>query len=182
MASKRLSKGSQSARQSDEFVAVGRIIRPHGVRGALVFEPLSELGASLREGDQIFLGKERRPAIVRSLRPHARRLLLRLEGVDRYEVAAQLRLTDVAIGVGDAAPLPEGTFYRWQILGLEVQTEEGESLGQVVDIFETGANDVYLVRSRLGEELLLPAVEPVIKNVDLDSRCMIVHLLPGLRS
>jgi 16S rRNA processing protein RimM len=181
MGSNKLSKEGPSARQPDDFVAVGRIVRPHGVRGALVFEPASELGASLKAGDRIFVGEERRPVIVRSLQPHAQRLLLRLEGVEEYQAAEKLRLADVAIGVADAAPLPEGTYYRWQILGLEVRTEQGEVLGHVADILETGANDVYLVRSQHGAELLLPAIEPVIRHVDLDAGRLTVHLLPGLR-
>jgi 16S rRNA processing protein RimM len=77
--------------------------------------------------------------------------------------------------------LPEHTYYRWQILGLQVWSDEQQNLGQIVEILETGANDVYLVRSESGEELLLPAIEPVVLQVDLVGKRMRVHLLPGLR-
>jgi 16S rRNA processing protein RimM len=77
-------------------------------------------------------------------------------------------------------PLPSGRYYQRQIIGLGVVTDEGESLGEVVDILETGANDVYVVQGAQGE-ILLPAISSVIRQIDLDAGCLTVHLLEGLR-
>jgi 16S rRNA processing protein RimM len=87
----------------------------------------------------------------------------------------------VAVRLGDLGPLPDGVYYHWEIIGLRVETEEGESLGSLGQILSTGANDVYVVRTPDGSELLLPAIAEVIRKVDLESGRMMVHLLPGLR-
>ena len=76
--------------------------------------------------------------------------------------------------------LPEGEFYYHELLGLSVMDETGESLGKVTEIMQTGANDVYVVTNEAGHEILLPAIAEVILDVDLDSKIMKVHLLPGL--
>jgi 16S rRNA processing protein RimM len=76
--------------------------------------------------------------------------------------------------------LPEGEFYYHELLGLSVLNETGESLGKVTEIIQTGANDVYVVTNAAGNEILLPAIAEVILDVDLDSKIIKVHLLPGL--
>jgi 16S rRNA processing protein RimM len=77
-------------------------------------------------------------------------------------------------------PLPEGQFYYWQILGLKVTTSDGQHLGEVVQILETGANDVYIVRDQEGQDQLIPAINQVIKRIDLDNGNLEVQLIPGL--
>ena len=76
--------------------------------------------------------------------------------------------------------LPAGEYYHHQLLGLQVIDETGKLLGQVSEILETGANDVLVVRPSMGEEILLPAIDPVILQVNLEQGVMQVHLLPGL--
>ena len=76
--------------------------------------------------------------------------------------------------------LPEGEYYHHQLLGLNVITDDGRELGALVDILETGANDVYTVRDADGTEILLPAIPPVILDISLVDRQMRVHLLDGL--
>lgn len=164
-----------------EHVTVGRVIRPHGIRGALLVEAFSEVIHALRPQSVVYLGPEKRRAVVVAFRPHRKRFLLRLEGYEDRTSAEALRGLDIHLAFEDAPPLPEGVYYYWQILDCEVLTEEGEVLGRVAEIIETGANDVYLVRSERGEELLLPAIEQVIRQVDLERRRLIVRLLPGLR-
>ena len=66
------------------------------------------------------------------------------------------------------------------MIGLEVYTDEGKLLGKVDDIYNTGANDIYVVKDELGKQILLPGIEDVIKEVDLDNEKIIVHLIPGL--
>ena len=81
----------------------------------------------------------------------------------------------------DLNPLPEGTFYHFQLVDIEVYTDEDEHLGQIAEIIETPGNDVYIVRKTNERDLLLPAIEDVILDVDVESSRMTVHLLPGLR-
>lgn len=81
----------------------------------------------------------------------------------------------------DLPRLAAGTYYHWEIVGLEVVTDEGESLGRVTEILKTGANDVYVVQTPGSPEILIPAIEPVVREIDLEAGIMRVHLLAGLR-
>jgi 16S rRNA processing protein RimM len=85
----------------------------------------------------------------------------------------------VQIPVEEAVPLEKGEYYFFQLVGVRVETEGGEWLGQIVDVIETGANDVYVVHGPRGE-VLLPAIDDVILDLDLESKQMVVHLIPGL--
>jgi 16S rRNA processing protein RimM len=170
------------ARQPPEHLAVGRIVRPHGVRGELRILALSDLFEGIEPSTTIYLGQGKIPAVVSSIRPHKEGYLLTLEGCEDRDTAEQWRGDTVYLAFTDAAALPEDTYFHWQILDLEVKTEEGEILGKVVDIIETGANDVYVVADESGSELLLPAIASVILRVDLEQSRMVVNLLPGLRT
>lgn len=171
----------QSARQAPEHLVVGRVVRPHGVRGALVVEPDSQVIESLQVGSVVFLGDFERAFEIVNIRKHHKRFLITLEGIDDRNQAEQFRDLDVKLNYQESEPLREHEYYYWQILGMKVEDEEGEMLGEVVNIIETGANDVYIVESDSGKELLLPAIEEVILEVDLAAECMRVHLLPGLQ-
>jgi 16S rRNA processing protein RimM len=168
--------------RSPEDLVVGRIVRPHGVRGMLLVEPFTEVIRSLKSSQTLFLGSDKVPAVVREFRPHRARFLLGIEGCEDRDSAEQWRGTDIFLRFDDVEPLPEGIYYHWQILGLEVITDEGEVLGNVVQILETGANDVYVVRDESGEEVLLPAIESVVLHIHLQEGRMTVRLIPGLRA
>jgi 16S rRNA processing protein RimM len=150
------------------------------VRGGLVAEPISEALLSLEAGSEVLLGENHSPMVFQELRRHGRRWLLWLDGIESREQAETLRGAEIALPLSAVSPLPEGTYYWWQILGMRVVSDEGQELGQVDEILETGANDVYAVRDLTGAELLIPAIESVILDVDLQAGEITVHLLPGL--
>jgi 16S rRNA processing protein RimM len=170
------------ARQPPEFLAVGRVVRPHGVRGQLLVEGFSEQISLIIPLATVFLGSDYRPSVVCSFRPHQNRFLLLLEGCEDRETAELWRGEVIHIRYEDVKPLPEHVYYHWQVLGLRVFTTDGECLGTVNQILETGANDVYMIHDEHGAELLLPAIESVIMNVDLENCRMVVNLIHGLRS
>lgn len=169
------------ARRPGEFVAVGRVIRPHGVRGTLLVSAISPMLESLREGSRVWLGDGELESRVTYLRPHRARYLLALEELSDRDQAETWRDKDVSVALDQAAELPAGSYFYWQIVGLEVVTEQGEVLGEIKSIIETGANDVYVVQDSDGRELLLPAIAAVIREVDLEGGLITVRLLPGLR-
>jgi 16S rRNA processing protein RimM len=107
-------------------------------------------------------------------------LLVRFKGIETPEEAGQYRNQWVYIKSSDAPTLPEGGIYKHELFGFQVVDENGQSLGELMEILETGANDVYVVKDDSGCELLLPAIPPVILEVDADRRVMRVHLLEGL--
>jgi 16S rRNA processing protein RimM len=116
---------------------------------------------------------------VEKLRQHRGALLLKLGGCDDRNSADELRGMLVQIPLEKAVPLEEGEYYHFQLIGVRVETESGKWLGQVVEVLETGANDVYVLRGPRGE-VLLPAVEEVIRELDLESKRMVVRPLPGM--
>ncbi len=163
-----------------EFLAVGRVLRPHGVRGDLVLEPLTDFPEHLAQVDTVYVGDGAEPHGLQAARLHRRQLIIHLAGVDDRAAAEPYRGQLVQIRAEAAAPLPPGRFYHHQVVGLSVVTDAGEALGELVEVLETGANDVYVVRGPSGE-VLLPAIKDVVLSIDLDAKQMRVHLLDGLR-
>jgi len=165
-----------------EFLAVGRVARPHGVRGELVLEVLTEFPQHLAEAEVVYLGEAAVPHALRRVRQsRGQQLIIQLADCLDRNAAEAYRGQLVQIKTEQAAPLPPGRYYHHQILGLDVVTEAGEALGQVTEILETGANDVYVVKGPAGEEVLLPALRSVILQIDLEARRITVHLMEGLR-
>jgi 16S rRNA processing protein RimM len=135
----------------------------------------------IRPASRVYLGRRKDPAVVRSVARHGEHHLLHLESVDDRNAAEKYRGAEVRLRSSEIPGLPPGTYYHWQIIGLHVITEEGEPLGRVTEILQTGANDVYVVRGETQGEILIPAIEPVVREIDLEAQTVRVHLLPGLR-
>ena len=173
-------ESKEGARQTKQHVVAGRIVRPHGVRGQVIVDPVPDLIERVRPGQVVYLGEHGRESRVVSLQPHQARYLVSLEGCRTRESAEALRGEVVACPFEDLGPLPEGTFFRWQIVGLRAVTEDGNDLGEVIEVFSTGANDVYEVQQADGRRVLLPAISSVVREVDLDGGLIRIHLLPGL--
>jgi 16S rRNA processing protein RimM len=162
------------------FLAVGNLRRPHGVHGEMLMEVLTDFPERLKARVTVYVGPECQPFQLRSVRQHRRDLLVAFEGINTPEEAGELRNRFVQVRADDRPPLPPGEYYQHQILGLRVTDENGVYLGQITEILETGANNVYVVRPPTGSEILLPATDEVILGVDLDNGEIRVHLLPGL--
>jgi 16S rRNA processing protein RimM len=119
------------------------------------------------------------PYPLEAVRPHKGVLLIKLGGCDDRDAAERLRGMLVQIPFAEAVPLEEGEYYHFQLEGVDVETDSGEWLGRVAEVLEAGAHDVFLVRGPRGE-VLLPSVEDVVLQLDLEAGKMIVHLLPGM--
>jgi 16S rRNA processing protein RimM len=161
-------------------LVIGQVVGPRGLRGELKVRIESEDPERFCELERVYLGDEQREFTVRRARLFKEQALLQLVGIEDRDAAAHWQWAWVYVHLDDALPLAEGQFYLHQLLGLAVRTEEGEELGTLEDILETGANDVYVVRGQ-GDELLLPAIPQVVRQVDMDARTITVRLLPGLR-
>jgi 16S rRNA processing protein RimM len=162
------------------FLLIGRVLRPHGVRGSLLVEPLSEIVETIPAGSTVYLGPERRPARTVGMLRHGRMYRMQIVGCEDRDAAEAFRGMELQIEVEERPPLPPGRYYHWQVIGLRVATEAGEPLGEIRQILETGANDVYVVATPDGSEILLPAITSVVRGVDLEAGVMTVHMLPGL--
>lgn len=157
----------------------GRIVRPHGVRGEVVVDPESDVIDQLRPGQTVFLGDDLQEIRLTAVRPHQRRYLVSLEGYGSRPAAESLRGQAVQLR-HDQVRLPDGVYFRWQLIGLRVVTEDGEALGELVEVLGTGANDVYEVLLADGRRVLLPAIDSVVLSIDLEAGAIRVRLLPGL--
>jgi 16S rRNA processing protein RimM len=162
------------------FLAVGKLRRPHGLRGELLMEVLTDFPERLQPGQQVYVGPQRQPQRIQNLRWHGRRLLIAFAGYTNPESSAELRNQLVLVRADDRPSLPEGEYYHHQLLGLLVITDTGETLGRLVEILSTGANDVYVVQPQAGPEVLLPASPEVLLGIDLERGEIRAHLIPGL--
>jgi len=134
----------------------------------------------LQPGRSLYLGGERR--LIERARPHKSGLLiLKVSGIDDPSSAEAFRDHYLEVPESDLQPLGEGQYYHYQLIGISVRTTKGLPVGRVTRILSTPANDVLVVHGMLGE-LLLPAIDEVVKEVDLDNCVMVIEMIPGLVS
>lgn len=151
---------------------------PHGIKGEIQALLLTDFPERITEGLEVFITcpdprKSPVKTIVRSSRPFKKGILIRLEGVDDRDAAEELRGATLEIPEGDVQPLPEGNFYIYQLIGLEVKSLQGEYLGVLEEVLQGPANDVYVVRDD-NSEVLVPALRKIVREVDLESGTMLV--------
>ena len=164
----------------DGAVAVGRVIRPHGFDGTIRVQSYSDNPARFQVGSNLTVaGKTRAISDFRML-PDGY-ALLRLEGLESVDAVRSLAGQWLVAPTDPAPDLPPGEYYHYQLVGLTVVTDQGEDLGALQEVLVTGGNDVYVVQSEAGDDILLPAISQVIKQVDLSAGRMLVHLINGLR-
>jgi 16S rRNA processing protein RimM len=159
------------------YVAVARVIGAWGLHGDLKVELLTDFPQRLAAGSRVFMSGV--PYVIEGYRQHRGRALLKLAGIDSTSAAEPLRHRVLQVPETELHPLAEGEFYHFQIIGLEVRTTTGEVLGRVDQIISTGSNDVYVVRGARGE-ILIPAIDDVVKRVDPGTGQIEVDVVEGL--
>jgi 16S rRNA processing protein RimM len=163
-----------------EFLVVGKIRKPHGLHGELTMEVLTDFPERLSTGMEVFIGEEHKPVHIRSLRWHNQLLLIAFNEYHDPEKAGECRNQFVSISSLKQPELSAGEYYHHQIVGLNVYKDDGALLGVIENILETGANDVMIIRSLEGVEILLPAIDSVINDINMEKGEMRVHILPGM--
>jgi len=171
-----MSRSRQNASQG--YVAVGRILGPWGLQGDLKVEPLTDFPERFALGCHLYV--EGVAYAIERCRWHKGRVHIKLSGIDSASAAEALHQRFLEVPEEELKPLSEGEYYQFQILGLEVRTTEGQPLGKVTQILSTGSNDVFVVHGE-GGELLIPALDDVIKAIDLNGGWIEVELMEGLR-
>ncbi|MDZ4762947.1 MAG: ribosome maturation factor RimM [Chloroflexota bacterium] len=166
------------------YLMIGEVLRPHGIRGELRIRILTDYPERITRDKTVYLGTDvnavAKPYTVEGMRMNQEYGLLKLVGINSRETADLLRQLFVLIPLEEAIPLEDGEVYLYELIGMNVQTEDGTPLGELVDVLETGANDVYVVASPQYGEVLLPAIDQCILKIDGDANLMTVHLLDGL--
>lgn len=161
------------------YLSVGFLRRPHGLKGEIIMDLHTDFPERMQKGRKVFVGEDHKLMTLTNVRPHQSGLLVKFDDIDTPEDAGLYRNQWVYVQTKDV-PLPEGQHYKHELLGLKVVDEEDNPLGELVEILETGANDVYIVRNDSGREILLPNIPSVILDLDVGARTMRVHLLEGL--
>lgn len=165
-----------------EYFEIGQIVNTFGIKGMVKVKPFTENIEQFEELQKIYIKNKdgKKEYKIQEVKYHKQMILIKFEGIENPEDADLLRGSYLLINRKDAKPLEEGTYYIVDLLGLEVYTDEGVLLGKVDDIFNTGSNDIYVVKDELGKQVLLPGIDDVIKQVDLENKKIIVHIIPGL--
>jgi 16S rRNA processing protein RimM len=161
------------------FVLVGVLQKPHGVHGEIEMRILTDFPKRMRPGRKLYLGEEKTLIVLEAARPKMSVMLLTFEGINSPEKVGLLTNKDVYVAVRELPELPEGEFYHHQLIGLAIYAK-GQLFGKLVDILETGANDVYIIEDLAGNERLLPVIPSVVKSIDIALGIIEVEVPEGL--
>lgn len=167
------------------YLLLGEVLRPHGVRGELRIRLLTDYPERIARLKTVFLAESPEATTVKPYQVAGMRMnkgfgLLRLHEINDRDQGDRLRGLFVLVDIENAVPLEEGEFYLYQLIGLNVVTDMGASLGTLVEVLETGANDVYIVDSPTYGEILIPVTPETIVQTDVQSGVLIVKLPEGL--
>lgn len=165
----------------DGYLAIGRITTAHALQGEVRVELHTDFPERFAPATTIYVGETLLATKIEYARPHKEQLLVKLIGTNTRNEAEALRGQWLFVPETEAIALEEDTYWVHDIVGMHVQTENGEALGVVSEVLFTGANEVYVIkRADDTPELLLPAIADVIQNVDLEAKHITVRLLPGM--
>jgi 16S rRNA processing protein RimM len=175
-----MQRGSVNEPTEPRFLVIGRILKPHGVRGEMRVDIISELPERFTWLDEVYIGQDNPiRKTVESIRFHKSWALLKLAGCDDRNSVDLLRSQLVQIPESEGLPLQEGEYYLYQLIGMKVNTEDHEYLGEISEVLETKANNVFVVKAT-DAEILLPDIADVIRDIDFESGVVTVRLMPGL--
>ena len=166
----------------EDMLRVGVIASTHGVKGEVKVFPTTDDAARFKQLKEVLLdtGKERLPLTIEHVKFFKNMVILKFKGYDSINDIEKYKSKDLLIFRENAVELGPDEYFITDLIGLEVMTDQGETLGVMKDVLETGANDVYVVELESGKELLVPAIGECILDVNLEERTMKIHLLEGL--
>ena len=161
---------------------IGQIVNTFGIKGFVKVNPWVNDVTRFDDLKKVYIKirKELKTLEIEEVKYHKNQVLLKFKGVETVEQAEMLRNAILEIDRKDAFPLEEGEYFIADLLESEVYTDEGEKLGILEDIFNTGSNDIYVVKNELGKSILLPRIKEVFKEIDVENKKIIVHLIEGL--
>lgn len=164
-----------------KYLEIGQIVNTFGIKGMVKIRPFTDDIRRFDRLKKVYIKKNNVEEYeIEEVKYHKDMVLIKFKGIENLEQANLLRNYYLLINRDEEEPLEEGRYYIVDMLGIEVYTDEGKKLGILDDIFNTGSNDVYVIKDELGKQILLPAIKEVIKQVDIENKKMIVHLIPGL--
>ena len=165
-----------------KYLEIGQIVNTFGIKGMVKIKSFSDDIKRFDKLKSIYIGnsKNKEEYQIEEIKYHKNMVLMKLQGIQTPEEADKLRQSYLFVDRQKEEPLEEGVYYIVDLLGLEVYTDNEQFLGRVDDIFNSGSNDVYVIKDELGKQILLPGIPEVLKDVDLEKGRITVHLIKGL--
>jgi 16S rRNA processing protein RimM len=167
----------------DNYLRVGVISSTHGIKGEVKVFPTTDDVNRFKELKTVFLdtGKELLSMEIEGVKFFKQMAILKFKGIDDINDVEKYRGKDLLIDRENAVKLEEGEYFIFDLIHSEVITDEGEKLGSLAEIISTGANDVYVVKTDEGKEILIPSIKECVLDVNVEHKKITVHLLNGLR-
>ena len=166
----------------EELIPIGKIIGTHGIKGLLKVYSYSGNIQSLQSAETVFLKSKDdsiREYVIKSVSAHAGGFILALNEFSDINQVLTLTGSELCLKLSQLPPPGEDEYYWRDLLGIAVHTDQGVELGTIVDIFETGSSDIYVVRGD-SKEYLIPAIADVIADIDIPGKRMTITPLEGL--
>ncbi len=168
-----------------ERIVIGKIVKASGIRGEVMVQPLTDFPERYRTLQKVFLAAEGNRGItgtvgVESARKQGEHWIVKFAGVDDRSAAEALVGADLEVERSEAAPLPDGKMYAFDIVGLDVVTDQGRHVGQVKEVLRLPSHDLYVVEDPQGRETMVPAVDAIVTKIDLAGRRMVIRPPEGL--
>ena len=165
-----------------EYLEIGQIVNTFGVKGMVKVNPFTDDITRFDRLKKVYICKKAsmEEVEIEEVKYHKNMVLLKIKGINDMNQAEKCKGLYLKIHRKDAIKLPKDTYFIADLLGLEVYTDEGVLLGKVDDIYNTGSNDIYVVKDDLGKQILLPGTKEVLKEISLEKEKIVVHLIKGL--
>ena len=166
----------------EDLFQIGAVTSTHGLRGELKVYPTTDEPARYHKLKEVIIntGIEQLSLKIEHARLFKQMVIIKFEGFDHINEVEKFKGAKLYVTRENALELGEDEYYFADLAGLRVETEEGQLLGKVTDILQTGANDVYVIGRERQKDLLIPAIKDCVKQIDLENGRMVIHLLPGL--
>ncbi len=166
----------------NKYLELGQIVNVKGLKGEVKVNSFTDDNTKFERISKVFIKQKNNLAEyeIEKVGYAKNQVIIKFKNINTIEEAEKLRNSFIVIDREILGDLPEGVYYIADLLGLDVYTENNEYLGKVDDIYNTGSNDIYVVKDELGKQKLLPGIDEVIKKIDLEANKIIVNLIEGL--
>lgn len=162
---------------------VGVITSTHGIRGEVKVFPTTDDAQRFLDLKTVYLdtGKEEVELEIEKVKFFKNLVILKFKNYDNINDIEKYKKCPILVTREDAVELEENEYFIADLIGLDAVSDEGENLGKISDVLQTGANDVYVIKNKGVKDILVPAIEQCVREVNLEENRIVIHLLPGLR-
>lgn len=166
----------------ENLMEIGQIVNTYGIKGFVKVVPFTDNINRFEDLKTVYVETKKglENFEIEEVKYAKNTVLLKLKGIDDINIAEKYKNCYIKISRENAVKLPEDTYFIVDLLDIKVYTDEDIYLGNIIDVYPTGSNDIYVVKNEEGKQVLLPAIGEVIKKVDIENKKMVVHLLDGL--